>query len=89
MIASAVALDIALVALAVTTLPAMWRVATGPSDADRAIGADHVFFVFVAAVALLALRTQRYELFDVVVVATVVGFLSAVMLALYISRGRR
>lgn len=89
MIASAVFLDVALLVLAATMLPAIWRLVTGPADADRAIGSDHVFFVFVAAAALLALRSQRYELFDVVLVATVVGFLSAVTLALYIARGRR
>ncbi|EYR63633.1 pesticidal protein Cry26Aa [Actinotalea ferrariae CF5-4] len=82
-------LDALLVVLALTLLPAAWRGATGPTEADRAIGADHAFFVFVAVVALLALRTDRYEILDVVVVATLVGFLSAVTLARYISRSRR
>jgi multicomponent Na+:H+ antiporter subunit F len=88
-IANPVVLDVLLVVLALTLLPAAWRGATGPTEADRAIGADHAFFVFVAVVALLALRTNRYEMLDVVVVATLVGFLSAVTLARYISRSRR
>ncbi|MBC7292157.1 MAG: pesticidal protein Cry26Aa [Actinotalea sp.] len=84
-----VIIDVALVVLALTLLPAAWRVATGPTEADRAIGADHAFFVFVAVVALLAVRIQRFEMLDVVVIGTLVGFLSAVFLARYISRSRR
>lgn len=89
MIAVPVVIDVALVVLALTLLPAAWRVATGPTEADRAIGADHAFFVFVAVVALLAVRIQRFEMLDVVVIGTLVGFLSAVFLARYISRSRR
>ncbi len=84
-----VLLDAALVLLAVTLLPALWRAAKGPSEVDRAIGADHVFFVFVAVLALLAVRIDRFELLDVVLVATLVGFVSAVTLARYVSRSRR
>jgi multicomponent Na+:H+ antiporter subunit F len=89
MIAVPLVVDLALVLLAATLLPAVWRAAVGPTEADRAIAADHAFFVFVAAVALIALRVDRFELLDVVVVATLVGFVSAVTLARYISRSRR
>lgn len=82
-------LDAAIAALAVTLLPALWRVARGPSEVDRAIGVDHVFFVFVAVLALLAVRIDRFEVLDVVFVATLVGFVSAVTLAKYVSRSRR
>lgn len=89
MIAVPVVVDVALILLAVTLLPAVWQVARGATEADRAIGADHAFFVFVAVVALLALRYDRYEFLDVVLVATLVGFFTAVTLARYISRSRR
>jgi multicomponent Na+:H+ antiporter subunit F len=80
-------LDIAIGALALTLLPAMWRIVRGPSAADRAVASDLVFFVFVAVVALLAVRLDLAGLFDIVIVATVVGFLAPVTLARLIDRG--
>src|SRR5699024_5128677 len=81
-------LDIALLIIAATMLPALWRVVAGPRDADRAVAADHVFYVLVATVALLALRTDRAMLLDLVVVCTLIGFISAVVLARYVGRQR-
>jgi multicomponent Na+:H+ antiporter subunit F len=81
-------LDIAIGALALTLLPAIWRIVRGPTAADRAVASDLVFFVFVAVVALLAVRLDVAGLFDVVIVATVVGFLAPVTLARLIDRGR-
>ena len=80
-------LDIAIGALALTLLPAIWRIVRGPTAADRAVASDLVFFVFVAAVALLAVRLDLAGLFDIVIVATVVGFLAPVTLARLIDRG--
>lgn len=80
-------LDIAIGALALTLLPAMWRIVRGPTAADRAVASDLVFFVFVAVVALLAVRLDLAGLFDIVIVATVVGFLAPVTLARLIDRG--
>ena len=80
-------LDIAIGALALTMLPAMWRIVRGPTAADRAVASDLVFFVFVAVVALLAVRLDLAGLFDIVIVATVVGFLAPVTLARLIDRG--
>lgn len=77
-------MDLALLTLAATIVPAVWRVACGPSDADRAIGADHVFFVLVGSVALLALGWGRTLLLDLVLVATLTGFLSALLLGRYL-----
>lgn len=81
-------LDLALILLAVTLLPAIWRVATGPTDPDRAIAADHAFYVLVGSMALLALRLDRLMLLDLVVVGTLVGFISAVVLARFVGRRR-
>lgn len=74
--------------LVVTVVPAMYRVARGPAEADRAIGADHVFFVLVASIAMLGLIWQRHLLIDLVVVVTLIGFLSALILARYLGRSR-
>lgn len=77
---------IVLIVLAVTLLPAIWRVALGPADADRAVGADHVFFVLVASIAVLGLAWDRQLLYDLVLVGTLVGFISALILARFLGR---
>lgn len=83
-----IVVDIALVVLALALLPAMWRIAVGPTDADRALSADHVFFVFLAVAGLLALRLEDSVFLDVVLVATLVGFLATITLARLVDRGR-
>lgn len=83
-----IVLDVLLGVLALCLLPAVWRMVVGPSPVDRAMAADHVFFVFVAALALLAVRLPLPPLLDVVVVATLVGFLATVTLARLVDRGR-
>ncbi|WP_409328594.1 monovalent cation/H+ antiporter complex subunit F [Trujillonella humicola] len=79
-------LDVSLVVLAVALLATIVRAVIGPSDADRAVAADLAFFVFVAAVALLGVRLEAPYLFDVAVVATLVGFLASVTFARLLHR---
>lgn len=85
---STLVLDVLLVVLALSLLPAVWRMLVGPTASDRAMAADHGFFVLVAALALLAVRLPTPALLDVVVVATLVGFLATVTLARLVDRGR-
>lgn len=85
-IAGASIAAILLTLLALTIVPAIWRVARGPSDADRAVGADHVFYVLVVSLTLLGLMWDRDLLFDLVIVATLIGFLSALILARFLGR---
>jgi multicomponent Na+:H+ antiporter subunit F len=80
-------LDLALGVLALTLVPAAWRAFSGPDDADRAVAADLVFYVFVAVVALLAVRLDAAYFFDVAVVAVLVGFLGSVALSRLVHRG--
>lgn len=81
-------MDVLLVVLAVSLVPAVVRLLIGPTATDRAMAADHGFFVLVAALALLAVRLPVAALLDVVVVATLVGFLATVTLARLVDRGR-
>lgn len=74
--------------LVVTVVPAVLRAALGPHEADRAIGADHVFFVLVASLALLGLLWERHLLMDLVVVVTLIGFISALIFGRYLGRTR-
>lgn len=79
---------LALAVLVLTVVPAILRVAVGPAEADRAIGADHVFFVLVASLAMLGLLWPRHLLMDLAVVVTLIGFLSALILGRYLGRTR-
>jgi multicomponent Na+:H+ antiporter subunit F len=74
-------LDAALVVLALALVVATVRLVVGPTDADRALGVDLGFAVVIAAVALLAVRLDAPALLDLVLVATLVGFLSTVAFA--------
>ncbi len=74
-------LDAALIVLALALLVATWRVTFGPTDADRALGVDFGFAVVIAGIALLAVRLQARAVLDLVLVATLVGFLSTVAFA--------
>jgi multicomponent Na+:H+ antiporter subunit F len=84
-----VLLDLVLAVLAVTMAVAMGRLIVGPTDADRAAAVDFGFFVFISAVAVLAVRLDTMVLLDVVLVATLVGFLATVALARLVGRRQR
>ena len=74
-------LDAALVVLALALVVADVRLVVGPPDAGRALGGDLGFAVVIPAVALLAVRLDAPALLDLVLVATLVGFLSTVAFA--------
>ncbi|HSK54365.1 MAG TPA: monovalent cation/H+ antiporter complex subunit F [Jiangellales bacterium] len=84
-----IVIEVALGLLAVGVLSAIVRMVKGPDAADRAVAADLVFFAFVAAVALLAVRLEEQALLDIAVVATLVGFLATVALARLVHREER
>ncbi len=80
--------DVVLGGLALAMAAATARVILGPSNADRALGVDFGFAVFVAAVAVLAVRLEQPALLDLVLAATLLGFLTTVALAALVERGR-
>lgn len=79
-------LDAALAVLAATFGLALLRAVRGPSVADRAVAADVALYVVVAAIALLALRSQTAAFLDVVLIATLLGFLATVALGVLVGR---
>lgn len=78
--------DAGFVILAAALLATLWRMAAGPTDADRAVAADVGFFVIAAALALAAVRFEQSVFFDLVLVATVVGFVASLALARLVDR---
>jgi multicomponent Na+:H+ antiporter subunit F len=77
---------LALGALAIAFALGLLRAVRGPSIADRALAADLCLYAVVAAIALLALRTGFEEFLDVVLIATLLGFLATVALGALIGR---
>lgn len=75
----------------VTAVIAMtgYRMLVGPGDADRALASDLLFFAVVALLAMVGTLVGLGPIFDVVLVATVVGFLASLSLSRAITRGRR
>lgn len=82
-------LDIAIIVIAVACIAATYRMLAGPTDADRAIAGDLLLFGVVGLLALFGIRTASSHTFDIVLVASLVGFLSALSLARALTRGKR
>lgn len=82
-------LDLMLAVLGVAFGVAMIRVRRGPTIADRAIAGDVALYSVIGAIALLALRQDAPQFLDVVLVATLLGFLASVAFSLLVGRERR
>lgn len=74
-------LDVALALFGLAFLAALVRVALGPSLADRAVAADVAFITAICAVAVLALKVEAFAFDDVVLIATLLGFVATASLA--------
>ena len=73
--------------LAVTAWLCLARVVRrGGSLADRIIGLDSMLIVIVAGVAVLIARTDDGAFLDVIVVGTLLGFLTTVTVGRFIER---
>jgi multicomponent Na+:H+ antiporter subunit F len=79
-------LDVALAGIAISFAMALVRVLRGPSVADRAVAADVALYGVIAAISLLTLRQAAFEFLDVILVATLLGFLATVALSLLVGR---
>lgn len=76
-------------ALAVSVLVAGVRMFRGPNDANRAIASDLLFSSVVGLIALFGVLAMSPPVFDLVLVATLVGFLATLSLARALTKGRR
>lgn len=83
------ALNIALVVVGLACVPAAYRMLVGPTAADRAAAADLLLFAVVGLLALLGTRIGSGYVFDIVLVASIVGFISAVSFARALTGGVR
>ncbi|MCR4513437.1 monovalent cation/H+ antiporter complex subunit F [Aeromicrobium sp. 50.2.37] len=84
-----IGIDVALVAAGFAAVLSAYRIVVGPTPADRAVASDLLTFAIVALIALVGARVQSPATLDLVLVATLVAFLSSVSLARALTRGWR
>jgi len=81
------ALNVALVVVAVAFLLCGWRLLRGPETTDRLLALDTLYMNAVALIVLLGMRWQTPLLFEAALMVAMLGFVSTVALARYLSRG--
>jgi multicomponent K+:H+ antiporter subunit F len=81
------ALDIAVSAVALAMLLCAFRLFRGPEVTDRLLALDTLYINVVALVVLLGIRQQTELLFEAALIVAMLGFVSTVALARYLTRG--
>jgi multicomponent Na+:H+ antiporter subunit F len=82
-------IDVLLVVLGIVMAVVIWRLLTGPSNADRVVALDLGFVVFIAATALLAVRLDIPAIHILVLAATLLGFLATIAISHLLERRPR
>ena len=81
------ALDFATIAVALALLLCVWRLLRGPEATDRVLALDTMYVDVVALVILLGIRHGNELFFEAALLIALLGFVSTVALARYLSRG--
>jgi multicomponent K+:H+ antiporter subunit F len=81
------ALDFAIGAVALASALCLWRLLGGPELADRVLAIDTLYVNAVALTILLGMRLDTPLLFEAALLVAMLGFVSTVALARYVSRG--
>lgn len=81
------ALQAALAAVALAMALCGWRLLRGPTLPDRILALDTLSINAVALVVLLGIRWQTAILFEAALIVAMLGFVSTVALARFVTRG--
>lgn len=84
-----IGVDVGIVLLTAVCLASAVRMLRGPTDADRAVAADLLLFAVLGLIALFGVRAGSASTFDLLLIATLVGFVAALSLARALTRGKR
>lgn len=82
-----ISLWVAMLAVGVSLLLCGWRLYRGPSAVDRVLAMDTLYINGVAFIVLLGIMQQSRMLFEAALLVAMLGFVSTVAMARYISRG--
>jgi multicomponent K+:H+ antiporter subunit F len=81
------ALDFASLCVGLALLLCGWRLVLGPEPTDRVLALDTIYVNVVALVVLQGLREGNGLMFEAAIIIALLGFVSTVALARYLSRG--
>jgi multicomponent K+:H+ antiporter subunit F len=81
------ALDFAFAATAVAVALCGWRLLRGPTACDRVLALDTLYINTVVLTVMLGLRLGTGLLFEAALLIAMLGFVSTVALARFLSRG--
>jgi multicomponent K+:H+ antiporter subunit F len=81
------ALNFALLAVAAAMVLCGWRLLRGPETTDRVLALDTLYINAVALVVLLGMQWRSSMLFEAALIVAMLGFVSTVALARFLSRG--
>jgi multicomponent Na+:H+ antiporter subunit F len=84
-----IAFSIAVAIIGVSAVLGMVAIVRANSDASRAVIGDLLFFCAIAAFILVASITYSAVVFDVALIATLLGILATLALGQMLTRGRR
>lgn len=73
--------------LGISLLLAMWRLAIGPTLADRIVALDFMSAAAIAMVAAYAVESGNPVVLEVAIVLALISFLGTVAFAFYVLRG--
>ncbi len=79
----------ALAMLLVSMVLVLWRMAKGPTAADRVIALDLLSMLVVAFLVTVSIHAQETNYLDVAIAYACIAFLGTVALARYISKTSR
>lgn len=81
------ALNFALAAVGLALVLCAWRLLRGPEATDRVLALDTMYINVVGLVVLLGMRYGTELFFEAALLIALLGFVSTVALARYLSRG--
>lgn len=81
------ALNFALGAVSLSMLLGGWRLLRGPDPCDRVLALDTLYINVVSLIVLFGFQQRTGLLFEVALVIAMLGFVSTVALARFLSRG--
>ena len=82
-----IALMIGFFAISLSILLTGWRLLKGPSVADRILAVDTLYLNSVTLIILMGLYLNNSLLFEAALLVAMLGFVSTVALARYVTRG--
>ena len=80
---------VVLALLAITVVLAVVRAWKGPTAGNSAVAGDLIFFAFIGAVAVLGVMLSITAVMDIILISSLLGFLSVLSLARLIQGGKR